>query len=153
MKLNRLILVIGVVLAFWSCEKDDGSEPNPPISDVPQITFISVNKTTIREFQDELIFTISYLDGNGDVGFENADSASLFVTDNRFPLTFPYHLSPFAPLDTSITIQGVLNVVQENIILKDPNATQETATFTIKLKDRAGNWSNEVTSPQVTITP
>ena len=139
-------------LAFSSCKKDEESQPLPPVSEVPQIEFISINKTAIQQLGDSLVFTISYLDGNGDIGFENADSAALFVTDTRFPLTHPYHLPPFTPAGTELAVQGALNIVLENIILKNSAANSETATFKIYLKDRAGNSSNEITSPEVTIT-
>ena len=153
---NQLVLIplLLVLLSFNSCKKDeDNSQPIPPISDVPEIEFLGINTTTVHQFTDSLVFSIGYLDGDGDLGFESADSASLYVTDTRFPLTHEYHLAPTAPQGAELTVQGVWNVVLENIIRKNGSASQESATFTIRVRDRAGNWSNEVSSPAVTVLP
>ena len=40
--------------------------------------------------------------------------------------------------------RGELRVVLQNVILLDPDSESETTTFTLRLQDRAGNWSNEV---------
>jgi len=143
-----------LVLIFLmnACKDEETTQTNPPISEIPEITFLNISESSIQQF-DSLIFTISYIDGDGDLGFQSADSMSLFVTDNRFPVTHGYHIPPLSPSGTSVTIQGVLEIVLENVILKDSNAGSELATFTIRLKDGAGNWSNGVNSPDVTITP
>ena len=136
-------------LLFSSCQKDDG--PNP-ISILPEIELKSVSPSSIQQF-DSLVFTIHYTDGDGDLGDYDADTLSLWITDNRFPLTEKFHIPPLAPQGAVITITGDLIVTLDHVILEDQASSSETATFTIKLKDRSGNWSNEVTSPSVTITP
>ena len=92
-------------------------------------------------------------DGDGDLGDYDADTLSLWITDTRFPLTEKFHIPPLAPQGSSISIEGDLHVTLEHIILESTTSMSEDATFTIKLKDRAGNWSNEVTSGTVTILP
>jgi len=146
------IAITALVMGLASCKKEPlGNDPLPKVSDTPSISLKSISPTVVKEL-DGIEFTIFYLDGNGDIGFYEADSNSLFITDNRFPLTEAFHVKPLAPYGSSIAIQGELVVTLNNVILKDPTKTSEQATFTIKLKDRAGNWSEEVTSSAVTVT-
>lgn len=133
---------------FFSCSKKE------EISNVPSISFESVSPTgTIRQFQDSILFKISYRDGDGDLG-ENIDSVNnLFLTDNRNNVTYKYRLQELAPLGAKIPIQGSVNILLNSISLLDPTASSETTTFSIYLVDRAGNTSNTVTSSVVTIVP
>jgi hypothetical protein len=144
-----LVITISVIQFFFSCKKD--SSANPAISNVPAIQLKSLTPDTVHNLKDSLLFVIKYTDGDGDIGDENADTLSLWITDNRFPLTEKFHIIPLAPQGTSIPITGDLNVVLDHIILKDESSLSESATFSVKLKDRAGNWSNTVTSAGVII--
>ncbi|MCH8904156.1 MAG: hypothetical protein IIA45_09610 [Bacteroidetes bacterium] len=147
-----IVLFAAFLLAATSCKRNEpvSNDPNPPVSDTPMITLDKVAPTTVVQFQDSIVFTISYLDGDGDLGFDNADSLSLYLTDNRVGLTEKYHIPPLAPLGTNIVISGELLVVLDHTALLD-TLGNETTTYTIKIKDRAGNWSNEVESQTVTI--
>jgi len=142
-----------VLLFFSSCGKDSSTQPNPPISKIPAIELKSISPDTIHQLADSLLFQVNYTDGDGDLGDYDADTLSLWITDNRFPLTEKFHIPPLAPQGTTIAISGTLNVTLDHIILKDQSASSESATFTIKLKDRAGNWSNEVTSGPIIVLP
>ena len=152
--ITRLLFFSGILSAvFLSCSKDQGSNPEEhPITDTPFIELSSVSPTTIHQY-DSLIFEVKYTDGNGDLGDYDADTLSLWITDNRFPLTEKFHIPPLAPQGSAIIISGTLSVTLDHIILKDASSTSETATFTVKLKDRAGNWSNEVTSGEIVVLP
>lgn len=50
-----------------------------------------------------------------------------------------------------IKITGELNIVLNYTILIDENNNSETTTFKIRIKDRAGNWSNEVETGVITV--
>ena len=145
--------IIGLlfVFAMLSCKKD-APQPNPTIENVPHIDFISVNKTAVTEFVDSLVFTIQYQDGNGDLGYENADSTSLELIDNRVPLVEKYHIGLLAPIGAGVTIQGQLNVVLEHTAILADSVNSETTTYSIRMKDRSGSWSNTVVSPVITIS-
>ena len=150
---RKILILLPFLIWMGACKKDKTiTEPNPPVSDTPHIAILSISPGTIKQLDEELKFTISYLDGNGDIGFEEADSFGLYLTDQRFPLTEKFHVQPLAPMGSDIAIQGKLIVTLKNVILKDQNAASEQAIFSIKIKDRAGNWSNEVTSAPVTVT-
>lgn len=131
-----------------ACKKKN---PNPAISLVPAISLLQVYPSSVVSHEDSIVFEIEYTDGNGDLGFENADSGVIFITDKRVPLTESYHLPPLTPPGSSIVIQGIIPFVLERTILIDPNSESETVTFDIRIRDRAGNWSNTVTSPTITV--
>ncbi|MCS6917155.1 MAG: hypothetical protein RMK52_03595 [Chitinophagales bacterium] len=145
-------LTVFLCVFCLACKKEEPYTPQQ-LSPVPAIELISVNPASVRQLTDTLVFVISYTDGDGDLGDYHADSLSLWITDLRFPLTIRYHIPPLAPAETSIPITGELRAVLSGIILKDEQATSEQAVFTIRLKDRAGHWSNEVFSPPIVILP
>ncbi len=148
----RLLIIIVLVTGFLSsCKKDEEAAPNPKISNTPEIEFVKANKTTVTEFEDSLVFTIKYTDGNGDLGYEHADSTSLELIDNRVALVEKYHLGLLAPAGSDIVIQGELSVVLPHTFILDDSASSETTTYSIKVRDRSGNWSNVVNSPTITI--
>lgn len=153
------IFVILILVLATACTKENmttiENEANPIISDTPEIELLSLNLTTIHQFQDSIIFTISYLDGDGDLGEEDPDKMSIEVRDNRDAenLVFEYHLSPRTPSGSEIAIQGELSVILKNIILLNSDNDSESTTFSIRVKDRMDNWSNLVTSESVTILP
>ena len=88
------------------------------------------------------------------MGTEDPDVPSIELIDTRDPsvLKFDYHLSPRAPAGTEIKITGELNVVLNHTIIVDENNNTETTTFKIRIKDRAGNWSNEVETGVITVS-
>lgn len=136
-----------------SCEKEERivGDPTPAVSEVPAISLGSM-ASTYNEFDDITVF-VNYTDGNGDIGFANADSSVVYVTDNRDDILFMFHVPPLSPEDTEVIIEGTLEVVIENVVLLNQSGTAETTTFTVQLVDRAGNWSNEATTPTLTINP
>ena len=147
------MLIACSIIGLCSCKKDKTGEPNPPVSEVPAITLNSLTPGTVKQFKDELKFNISYLDGDGDLGYSDADSFAVFITDQRFPVTIKYHISPVAPEGANISVQGNWVVTLKNIILKDQNSASESATFTILVRDRAGHSSNTITTASITIVP
>lgn len=138
----REIVIVFILLIAFSCKKDEESSPNKPIGNIPQISFVSALPNEVKEYTDSIIFIIEYLDGDGDIGYEDADSTSLYLTDNRVPFTEKYHIPPLTPAGSNITIQGQLRIVLNHTAILDSANTTETTSYSIKLKDRAGNWSN-----------
>jgi len=139
------------IILFTSCflffffKKD-----KPVASDTPEISFVSATPSTVTEYADSLVLTISYKDGDGDLGENNPNVKNMFVTDNRIGITYPFRIQQLTPSGSSISIQGELNAVINNLAITDGSNSQ-TATFTIYVKDRAGNQSNSVTSSTITI--
>lgn len=138
-----------IVLPFFilACKETTNLTGNP----VPRIALIKIEPTTVKQFTDSLKITISYDDGDGDLGFVNADINSLEVQDERLSKPDFYYVSPLAPVDSKIRIKGQLVMKLRNVFLLG-SGNLETTSFTIKIKDRAGNVSNPVKTPEITIT-
>lgn len=146
------LLTTLLLMALAACTVEDPL-PQEPVSPIPHIELISLQPDSVRQLTDTLWFTIAYTDGDGDLGDYHGDTLSLRITDLRFPLVIGYHIPPLAPAGTSLAITGELRVALSGIILYQPQAASEQATFSIRLKDRAGQWSNEVFTPAVTVLP
>lgn len=139
-------LFIGV-LSVQSCVKETQlSEGNP----IPQIAIVKSEPSSIIQFKDSVKITLSYEDGDGDIGFENADINSLEIKDTRLSKPDYYYVPPQAPLGAKIAIKGLLVVKLRNLFLLG-TGNAETTSLEIRLRDRAGNWSNKVTTPEITI--
>lgn len=153
--MRKFSIIIFILLLQLSCKKkvdDPVPAENIPVSNVPSIKLEKVIPMAVKEFKDSIVFTIFYQDGNGDLGFENADSMAISLTDSRAELVREYHIPPLAPSGTGIAIQGRLNVVLDHTNLLDQNSTSETAVYKIKIRDRTGQWSNTVSTEAVTIS-
>lgn len=136
-------------LLVGACKKKEETAINP----VPFISLLRTSTTEVIQFQDQIVFTISYVDEDGDLGFEDPDSYSIELKDDRLPTADLYYLKPLAPTGTTISISGELSITLQSIFLLGSGNIQETTLFTIRMRDRAGNWSNEVRSPTITIKP
>jgi hypothetical protein len=109
-----------------------------------------LNQTAYKQFSDTVVITLKYKDGDGDLGFESADSLSVEVKDMRFEKPDYYHLRPLAPLDKKIAITGEIRIALKNVFLLG-SSSQENTQFSIRIKDRAQHWSNRLTTKSVTI--
>ena len=137
---------IGVMIAFVfaSCHKDEPID-NP----VPSIELVSVSSTNITE-GDPLTFRIKYTDGDGDLGENDPNAHNLYLTDNRVNITYEYRIRELAPAGSSLIIRGNIDVELKTTAITDGSSSQNV-TYTIYLRDRAGNQSNTVTTDAITI--
>ncbi len=145
--MKQLIVFIIITSLFSACKKDEEK-----YSDVPAITFESISPGIVKQFSDSLIVTISYEDGNGDLGENGSDVKNAFVTDSRNDLTYAFRVKQLAPTDANIIIKGKLLIVIPQVAFNNLTGISETATFSIYLEDRAGNKSNVVNTSSITIT-
>lgn len=145
-KLNICFIVLLALLVI-TCKKKKEPEPDP----VPTIEIISITPSTVQEFTDSILIKLKYKDANGDLGDQSPDEHSLYVKDSRLPNPDTYHIKPLAPISSdNIPIEGELTIKLNSMFLLG-TGTSEITTLAIKIKDRAGNWSTEITSPQITI--
>ena len=145
--MKQLIVFIIITCLFSACKKDEVK-----YSDIPAITFESISPGTIKQFSDSVIVTIGYVDGNGDLGENGSDVKNAFVTDSRNNLTYIFRVKQLAPSDANIIIKGKLLIIVPQVALNNLIGTAETATFSVYVKDRAGNKSNVVSTSSITIT-
>lgn len=141
-------LVIFSILLFTNCKKDDELSSN---SKVPFIKILDVSSTTVLQFKDSLVIRFEYSDGDGDIGEINPDQNDLQIKDKRLSKADYYFVKPLSPPGADIKTKGIIAVQMKNTFLLG-TANSETTTFELKLKDRAGNWSNSIISPTITIT-
>ncbi len=129
--------------------------PDYPIE--PVISFKSLSRTSLPQGNlntDSLTITISYTDGDGDLGNEE-NQANVFRTDLRTGFSASTFSIPFVP------IQGAGNGISGEIAIKaftacciHPETNQicmpfddfpvDTLQFEIYIVDRAGNKSNTI---------
>jgi hypothetical protein len=141
MKQSLIYVAFGLLLPSLSaCKKEQIQAP----SAVPVVELRSVSPERITALQDSIVFLLAYTDGDGDLGFAEADSAVVYLTDERFPITERFHMPPLAPEGAVIPITGVLRIVLGQTILQDAASVEEPVTFSLRIRDRAGNWSNTV---------
>jgi hypothetical protein len=145
--LASAIASILCVLFLYSCSK----KSDLPFSAVPEIKITAINSTSIKQFEDSLIISLAYQDGDGNIGFEESDSFALIIRDIRLATDDKFHISPLAPIGESIAIKGVIRVPIGKLFLFGTSNTESTR-FILRLKDRAGNWSNEVETESILIS-
>jgi hypothetical protein len=148
MKKTAVYLLAPIIsMIFLGCEK---IVPND-VSPIPEIEIQSVAPTLIEEFSGTVKLSLKYTDGDGDLGFEHPDSVALEVWDSRLSEPDWYYIPPLSPLESNVSIEGVLDIELNGTFILG-NGFQETTYFTVRLRDRSGNWSNTVQTPEITIT-
>jgi len=141
-----LLLIIGTSILIASCKKE-GEEKFPP---EPEIQLVSLEPRIVENFNNEVTLTISYVDNNGDLGYLDPDIPSLAIQDSRLDTSDWYHVPPLAPVGEELKIEGELTVQLTNLFILG-NGEKEITDFNIRIRDREGNWSNLISTPQITI--
>ena len=142
--MKKIILIIS--LLFFGCKKEELRED----MDVPYISIKRITPKIVQEFTESVLLEIAYEDGNGDLGFQNPDVLSLSVQDSRLNTPDFYHIPPLAPDGEEIYIKGTFNVYLNTTFLIGVGSS-EKLTYSVRIKDRAENWSNTVTSEEITV--
>ncbi|PSJ78015.1 hypothetical protein C7N43_06035 [Sphingobacteriales bacterium UPWRP_1] len=118
---------------------------------VPQITFVGLTPLEVQEYTGIVTITIAYEDGNGDIGEPDPDMPVVFVKDSRLQQPDGYHVQPVAPLGSGqVIVSGQLQVPIKNLFVLG-NTQQEQVRFEVYITDRAGNQSNTIETPAVTV--
>lgn len=144
--MKRLLFTLTVIAGLLGACKEDVS----PLELRPVLRVESISPTTVRQFEDTITMVIFYEDADGDLGSEDPDENVLSVKDSRLEIADFYHVKPLAPIGTVVPIQGTLSVNLRTAFLLG-NGDSEEITFTVQIKDRAGNYSEAVVSPSITV--
>ena len=142
----KLLILFAIPLLLFGCRKEDLRED----MDVPYISIKNITPTEVYEFSESILLEIAYEDGNGDLGFHDPDILSLSVQDSRLDSADMYHIPPLAPDGEEIYIKGTFNVYLNTTFLIGIGSS-EKLRYTVKIRDREGNWSNTVTSEEITV--
>jgi len=136
-------ILLLVMIACLSCKKEEPSKS-------PVIELVEITPLSLVQYNEPVYITIGYTDLDGDIGYESPDEYALQIKDNRLIDPDWYHVPPLSPVGSNVAIEGNLTIKINSLFLLG-NGSQEFTSFTIKIKDRADNWSEEITTPQVTI--
>ena len=80
------IWMFSLVLVACTKETDNGLSP------IPNIEILKVSPTIIQEFDGNVVVTLKYMDGDGDLGHIEADSLALEVKDARLSEADHYYV-------------------------------------------------------------
>lgn len=148
------ITVLALAALMFGCARSTNS------SKTPAITLNGVSPNEIRQGSqtEEVILQLSVKDGDADL-ITDGTTPSLYLKDLRFPTTQPggYVLPQIDNifLNPEIGFEGniVLPLPGTRFIFRDEDTARikDTIQFEIYLKDKAGNISNTVTTPQIFI--
>lgn len=146
----RIYLLFMLLSVFSiSCTRE---EEAPVFPKTPSIRLIQVQPQQAVAYKDSISFQIAYEDGDGDLGENTAGSENLFLKDSRTGATYTFRIRRLVPEDQSVPIKGSLSFVLPFAILTDDNSASQQAIFEIKVKDRAGNESNSISTEAITVT-
>ena len=151
--------VLLIAAGFGSCRKFEEYPPVPEIS-FNDFVYLINEETGISE---KGILSISYRDGDGDIGLEQEDTLFPYQIDGEYyynliitlsemqngefvelPFNFSARIPPLIPKDQQKSIKGI---IENELFIYDPTSDFDTIRFTVKLVDRALNVSNEVITP------
>ncbi|HMO38326.1 MAG TPA: hypothetical protein PKC76_03420 [Saprospiraceae bacterium] len=162
MKYLPYSLFVVLFAAFTACTEP----PNYP--DEPYIEFVGMNKNAIAQGsasspRDTLAITFFFTDGNGDIG---SDTTNFFLRDSRDNSLIPNRLFPIPEQGSGNGVSGEITIRIPNkvagpniccifpdrrVCQTDPRFPQDTFSYSIQIKDRAGNLSNIIRTPPITI--
>ena len=142
--IKQISIILLCFVLITSCKREDNTPK------IPEINLVSISPTTLVQFEEPVNIVIGYKDLDGDLGFENPDSFALQIKDNRLEDPDWYHVPPLSPIGSNVSIQGELDIQISSLFLLG-NGSEEQTSFTIKMVDRAGNWSQEIMTPQLII--
>jgi hypothetical protein len=141
-------ILLGVIVLIGACQTD---EPAPVLQNpIPIIRYLSISPKIVTEFTDSVIVEFEYKDGDGDLGHKDPDFAYLSVQDARLKNPDFYYVPPLAPIGSNITIEGKLRIKVRNTFLLGAGG-DELTSYEIRMRDRAGNWSNYINTENITI--
>jgi hypothetical protein len=142
--MRKTFIGMAISVMVISCKKEEEKAA------APIITYKSISSTTAVEFSNSLTIQIAYEDFQGDLGESDPDNFSVRVRDARLNDYDWYHIPPVTPENQELHVKGALSVELDPLFLLGIG-TEEYTRFSIEIRDRQGNWSNTVTTPNVLI--
>lgn len=135
----------------------------PDYSDTPEISFTSMSKDTLFQGstnEDSLWVNIYFTDGDGDLG--DNQELNVFIQDTRDGFYLSGYRIPFIPEEGSGNgIDGQLQLLffnscctyDDGTLPCSPSQSQpfDQVVYEISIQDRAGNVSNILSLPAITL--
>lgn len=144
----------------------------PPVYPIePQIEFLSLNQNAIEQSRDASIpldtieIRFSFTDGDGDLG--STDSINIHLEDSRDGTIQLFKINPIPKLGAGKGLNGEIKILLTNspitryfcctfpttnlTCLASKQYPTDQLFYKIRIRDRAGNWSNEIQTERITI--
>ncbi len=141
--IRYIYVFLFIILLLPSCGKDDDNV-------VFEISLIDTYPLEIVEFQENIYVKLYYQHPEGYLGFSDPDYLSLEVKDSRLSQADYYHVIPLTPPNNSLSVTGELLVEIDSPFVFG-NGLIELVNFTIKIQDQNLVWSNEITTPNISV--
>lgn len=159
------LALLAVSLLVITCVKP------PDYPDEPVITEITVNQNTISQASnngpiDTLIISVAFTDGDGDLSDDETDP-NIELIDSRDSTVTPYRIPAINEQGTENGIRGEIKILIPNktggskgiccifpdrrICDVDSRYPTNVYRYSVRIKDRAGNWSNAMETEDITI--
>lgn len=152
--IGKVILGCMIVGFAYSCIDAPSFDDIPEISN-PRVLLSSNPISGDPTASDTLLLKFDFKDGDGDIGYNQNDSVNIppphvFLTFEEFDSTFTNFTIPIVPSNGGVPdITGTVTITILTstgtffgACLSNPQVN--TATYSISIKDRAGNQSNEL---------
>lgn len=140
----RLINYLFLLIIFFSCNKENNDTKF-------KISHLSTEPTQITEFQENINVRISYEHPEGFLGFYDPDYLSLEIKDSRLTNSDFYHLEPINLPNEIVSIVGEI-LIEVDAPFIFGNGNSETLSYSIRIQDQSGNWSNSINSSSITVS-
>ena len=152
----------GALLAAAAGLAMAGCNPPQAFPDEPRIEYITMAPSVISEDDENgVAIQVHFEDGDGDLGYETLDANNpkdFIIIDNRdnIPDDIPpdansSNLPYLTPDARNPSIQGTITMTAPVQRVFGLFAEEEKTTYTIYIRDRAGNISNEIVTDTLTI--
>jgi hypothetical protein len=149
-----LVLIFILLIGVTACQKEStGGSP------IPSIEFTSLTNDTVTagNSDDSVGIAFKFKDGDADIGNDlSSEKPDIFLVSTKFPDTLKYNFPPIPDefKDPAKGIEGnALVAIKAAILLLDSANVEETVHFDLFIKDKAGNVSNTISIPDITLKP
>ncbi len=150
------LLFVALAL-FGACRKEEAVNP------VPLIKATSFGPLQVRggNGEDNVLLRFKFYDGDADLGVDPASGDfDIYLTDSRDSSVQGYFIEeiPQGIRDLNIPLDGEATVVLSAALILPRSdslhqATGDTLRYSYYLRDRAGNKSEVLTTPDLILTP
>jgi hypothetical protein len=141
-------MCVWAAMTLGGCGEGQKVELDPK----PVIQTVSVSPQTLTALKDTLNIVVRYTDGDGDLGDDRPNYYSVFVTDLRNGVVHRFRLQRLVPQGHGpLPITGQLRVMIGGIPVE--SRQEEKAVFELYIRDRTGQESNRIQTPELTIVP
>ena len=157
-----MLAALAAASGWAGCKKKVARSPIPHIAEVQLLTdsvdTFHYNFLHFGGIEDTAAILFSYTDGDADLGNDATSSSGIYLKDSRdssvavylFPEIPGQLLKPDEGMEgrSAVFLTGDLYLPPTN-----PLQIDDTVTYELFVKDRAGNESNHVTLPPLRLKP